>query len=376
MKEIGLSRLAIEKKLKWDGMSPSAAQMTVEKIFHRPPEPVSSGHGMNINSSFAGAGGRPPPDGYVCHKCNMPGHWIQDCRGAGKVAPSPGTPSGNDRASNIAITVDAAEEAKRKKRAERFGLQNKVNTADSSKGTDDTAPIQQDSVAQFLNSAAAQAYANSGGFPVPPGFVPFGYPGVPGQSPFFPMLVPPPNPPLPTAPLPDAPLPPETPPPDPPLPGSQPEAPPPITPSPNEAHPDASQSTLPQSDALTPALADEAQPGALKSDASQPPVLPSADAPQPDASQPTVPTQTAAPTPAALLPDEAQTDAPQPDASQPAAPIPEPLTATAPLRDNTQPSAPNSDASQAAVEQPYIPQTGADAATHETSTDLDGEYIV
>merc|ERR1719331_1701864 len=130
-------------------MSTSEAQTTVEKIFRHPPAEASfpDQHMMRDNNSFA-----PPTQsgGQVSRQVSV-------------------TPGDKGRASTISITVDAAEEAKRKKRAERFGIKNtepEPAVPDSSQATDEAAPQQNDSVARLLNSAAAEAYANPvGGFP-------------------------------------------------------------------------------------------------------------------------------------------------------------------------------------------------------------------
>ena len=39
--EIGLSRLAIERKLNWDGLSAREVQSTMEKLFHGPAQVVA-----------------------------------------------------------------------------------------------------------------------------------------------------------------------------------------------------------------------------------------------------------------------------------------------------------------------------------------------
>lgn len=51
-----------------------------------------SGTGANIQRPCGGAMGKSiPPDGYICRKCNCPGHWIQQCPYQQKTSVPPGS---------------------------------------------------------------------------------------------------------------------------------------------------------------------------------------------------------------------------------------------------------------------------------------------
>ncbi|KAI8822915.1 CwfJ C-terminus 1-domain-containing protein-like protein [Fimicolochytrium jonesii] len=59
----------------------------------RPADEMSDSFFFNSTSSDGGRNKRhqgerkPPPSTYICHKCNEPGHWVQDCPQGGRGAP-------------------------------------------------------------------------------------------------------------------------------------------------------------------------------------------------------------------------------------------------------------------------------------------------